>query len=143
AGIPDGTYDVVTLWEVLEHLPDPRGTLSAVRRTLKPQGLLALSTPDAGSAVARILGRRWPGWSKIPEHLFFFDRSTTRRILVEAGFHILSMRYVSLVVSWRYLLDRVGRVTGMPFHRHLPEAWLERSVKVNPLYDLMVLARRN
>jgi 2-polyprenyl-3-methyl-5-hydroxy-6-metoxy-1,4-benzoquinol methylase len=141
-GVPEESCDVVTLWEVLEHLPDPRDTLSSIRRVLTPGGVLALSTPDAGSAVARLLGSRWPGWTKIPEHLYFFDRATLRRLLMETGFVVESMRYVSLVVSRRYLLDRIGRITGLPFHRHLPPAWLERPVRVNPLYDLMVLARR-
>lgn len=142
AGFPEGSCDVVTLWEVLEHLPEPRETLAAIRRVLVPGGLLALSTPDAGSAVARLLGRRWLGWTKIPEHLFkFFDRATLRRLLVETGFRIESMRYVSLVVSRRYLLNRIGRITGLPMPLRLPEAWLERPVRVNPLYDLMVLAR--
>ncbi len=140
--VPDGSYDVVTLWEVLEHLPDPRATLLEVHRALRPGGLLALSTPDAGSAVARVLGRRWLGWTKIPEHLFFFDRPTLRRLLDQAGFEIQSMRYVSLVVSRRYLLDRVARIVGIHLHRGLPGAWLERSIEVNPFYDLMVLARR-
>jgi hypothetical protein len=92
--------------------------------------------------VARVLGRRWLGWTKIPEHLFFFDRATVGRLLRETGFIIESMRYVDLVVSRRYLLDRIGKITGVPFHRRLPERWLERPVKVNPGYDLMVLARR-
>lgn len=143
ADIPQESCDVVTLWEVIEHLPEPRGTLSAIRRVLKPGGLLALTTPDAGSTVARVLGRRWLGWSKIPEHLFFFDRSTLRRLLEEAGFHVESMRYVSPVVSRRYLLDRIGKLTGLTFHRRFPDAWLERSIKVNPFWDLMVLARRS
>jgi SAM-dependent methyltransferase len=136
-----GSLDVVTMWEVIEHLPDPRATLRHIAAVLKPGGLLALSTPDAGSRVARLMGRRWPGWKKIPEHLFFFDRSTLRRLLEECGFRVETMRYVSLVVSRGYLLDRFRDITGIGWHRRLPRAWLDRAVKVNPFYDLMILAR--
>jgi 2-polyprenyl-3-methyl-5-hydroxy-6-metoxy-1,4-benzoquinol methylase len=141
AAVPAGSCAVVTMWEVIEHLPDPAATLGAAARALAPGGLLALSTPDAGSTVARILGQRWPGWTKIPEHLFFFDRATLRRLLETAGFRVEAMRYVSLTVSRRYLLDRIEAVTGSGVRHRLPGAWLDRPVRVNPLYDLMVLAR--
>ncbi|HEY4102225.1 MAG TPA: class I SAM-dependent methyltransferase [Gemmatimonadales bacterium] len=142
AGFAPGSADVVTMWEVIEHLPDPACTLRAVRDILRPGGSLVLSTPDAGSRVARLLGRRWLGWSKVPEHLFFFDRPTLRRVLEECGFQVESMRYVPLVVSRQYLLDRVGQMIGINAHRRLPQSWLERPVRINPLYDLLVAARR-
>ncbi len=136
------TYDVVTMWEVIEHLPDPRDTLRAVAATLKPGGLLALSTPDAGSLVARLLDGRWPGWTKVPEHLTFFDKQTLGRLLRDAGFRVETRRYVPLVVSRGYLLDRIGGVVGTRLHRRLPERWLGRPVRVNPFYDLLVVARQ-
>lgn len=141
ANLPAAGADVVTMWEVIEHLPDPRATLAAVARVLRPGGMLALSTPDAGSRVARAMGRSWPGWKKIPEHLFFFDRATLKQLLEESGFHVETMRYVSLVVSRGYLLDRMADLTGLRIHRKLPAKWLEKAITVNPLYDLMITAR--
>ncbi|NOT09021.1 MAG: class I SAM-dependent methyltransferase [Gemmatimonadales bacterium] len=141
AQIAPQSVDVVTLWEVIEHLPDPRATLAAIRRVLRPGGLLVLSTPDAGSLVARALGKRWPGWGKIPEHLFFFDRRTLGTLLTEQGFVVKTMRYVSLVVSRGYLLDRVCGIAGIRPHARLSRAWLDRPVKVNPFYDLLIAAR--
>lgn len=131
----------VTMWEVIEHLPDPLATLHAVHRLLGSDGFLALSTPDAGSLVARLLGRRWPGWKKVPEHLFHFDRPTLRRLLDRAGFKVEAMRYVPLVVTRGYLLDRVRDLAGVPFDRILPRFDRSVPIQVNPYYDLFVLAR--
>ena len=142
AGIPPHSVDLVTLWEVLEHLPDPLATLRRISVILRPGGLLALSTPDAGSAVARALGGRWPGWSKIPEHLFFFDRATLRRLPTEAGFEIETMRYVGSGgepgLSARPHRIARGSPTAPAFLRALAAA---TGAGVNPLYDLMITAR--
>jgi SAM-dependent methyltransferase len=139
---PDGTFDVVTLWEVIEHLPDPRVTLAEIRRVLKPGGRLVLSTPDAGSLAARLSGRRWLGWRKVPEHLSFFDRRNLDRLLVGAGFEPVRHRYASLTVSAGFALDRAMSLLGLPRRWRAP-AWLtRRSIRINPGYDLLVDARR-
>lgn len=139
--LADASLDMVTMWEVIEHLPDPVGELREIRRICRPGARLALSTPDAGAVVARLLGTRWPGWGKVPEHLFFFDKRALRTLLNNAGFEVEEMRYVPLVVSLGYFLDRGREVTGIPFGRLVPHSALGRSIRVNPLFDLFVLAR--
>jgi 2-polyprenyl-3-methyl-5-hydroxy-6-metoxy-1,4-benzoquinol methylase len=137
---PEASFDVVTLWEVIEHVPDPRAFLQEIARVLAPGGTLALSTPDAGSLAARLSGGRWLGWQKVPEHLWFFDRPALARLLAEAGFTIVEQRYVSLTVTWGFALDRLGALLGLK----LPvPGWLrERAVAVNPGYDLMIVAKK-
>lgn len=139
---PAGHYQVITMWEVVEHLPDPAAVLADLHHLLAPGGILALSTPDAGSLVTRLMGRRWPGWQKIPEHLYFFDRGTLDRLLRGAGLEPFEWRHVSLTVSRRYLWDRLARLMPLPPQRWISPRWMERSVRVNPGYDLMVMARR-
>jgi 2-polyprenyl-3-methyl-5-hydroxy-6-metoxy-1,4-benzoquinol methylase len=141
AGYPDRSFAAVTMWEVIEHIPQPRAFIRETARILQPGGLLALSTPDAGSAVARLFGRRWLGWKKIPEHVFFFDRETLGRLLREEGFEVLSTRYVSLTVRASYALDRLAALVGVPWLARVPKAIGSASLRVNPLYDLMVVAR--
>ncbi len=140
-GYPDHSFAAVTLWEVIEHIPRPREFIREIVRILQPGGLLALSTPDAGSAVARLFGRRWLGWKKIPEHVFFFDRDTLERLLREEGFEVLSARYVSLTVRASYALERLAALVGVPWLARVPKALGETPIRVNPLYDLMIVAR--
>jgi SAM-dependent methyltransferase len=138
---PDATFDVVTMWEVIEHLPDPRTTLAEVRRIIRPGGRLVLSTPDAGSPAARLSGKRWLGWRKVPEHVYFFDRANLDRLLRQSGFMPVRHRYTSLTVSAGFALDRAMSLVGVPRRWRAP-AWLtHRAIRVNPGYDLLVVAR--
>jgi 2-polyprenyl-3-methyl-5-hydroxy-6-metoxy-1,4-benzoquinol methylase len=141
AGFPAGAFDVVTMWEVIEHLADPRNALREIRRILTPDGMLHLSTPDAGSLVARMAGKRWLGWRKIPEHLFFFDFRSLERLLASEGFQVTSHRYVPLTVTWDYALERLGAMIGLPVASLVPSGVRRRSVRINCFYDLMVSAR--
>jgi hypothetical protein len=99
-------YDVLTLWDVIEHLSDPRRDMLAAFRLLRPGGQLHVSTIDARSLVARLLGPRWP-WL-MDMHLVYFDRATLPALLEEAGFRILSRRLYTHTVSADYLLRKVA-----------------------------------
>jgi SAM-dependent methyltransferase len=90
AALPAEAFGVVTLWYVLEHVPDPRGFLALARRHLVPGGLLALKVPARDSYVARALRGRWP--LLLPEHLHYFTRPSLRALLREAGLEAPSFR---------------------------------------------------
>jgi len=70
-------FDAITLWDVLEHVPDPLGFLTACRDLLTPGGYLFLNVPDLDSLEARLLGSRWP--LLLAEHLNYFNRASLRR----------------------------------------------------------------
>lgn len=139
----DNSFDVITFWEVIEHLPDPRNFLLNVARVAKPGATILFSTPDSGSTVARVLGRNWLGWRKIPEHLFFFDKPSLARLLRETGFEVTDSRYVTLTVTWPYALERLSASLGMgrTAFDMAGRALSHRSVRINCFYDLMIVAR--
>jgi len=108
AGFPDAHFDAVTLWDVLEHLPDPSASLMEIHRILKPDGILVLRVPNAGSWDARIFGKFWAGVDA-PRHLYIFDRRTLAALLKKTGFKILRTNgnlgsYNSVVISLRFWL---------------------------------------
>jgi len=93
---PDGYFQVITLNDVLEHLPDPLGTLRVVYRKLQPRGLLILRSANGQFALlkARVYAKLFPRRQYLlhpNEHLFQFTAQTMRRVLSEAGFRVLSI----------------------------------------------------
>jgi len=90
--LPDNYFDVVTMWQVLEHLPHPLATLKEVHRILKPGGLLATSTPDIEGKMAKIFRRKW--WNLRRLHINQFTAKTLTDMLNRAGFkNVLSTEY--------------------------------------------------
>ncbi len=81
--LPENYFDVVTLWQVLEHMPYPLMVLKEVRRILKPEGLLVVSTPNIEGIPAKILMKRW--WNVRMLHTNQFTTKTLTNILKNAG----------------------------------------------------------
>jgi 2-polyprenyl-3-methyl-5-hydroxy-6-metoxy-1,4-benzoquinol methylase len=77
-------FDVVTLWQVLEHVPYPLMVLKEVHRILKPGGLIATSTPDIEGIMVKIFRRKW--WNLRRLHINQFTAKTLTDILNRAGF---------------------------------------------------------
>lgn len=92
---PDGHYDAITLWYVIEHLRDPRGAIREFHRALRPGGILVLATQDFASIQARVFGTRWL-FLDPPRHLFQFSAATLSRIAEQEGFVVRHRASASL-----------------------------------------------
>ena len=106
ANLESGLFDVITMWDVIEHLPDPVEEIRECYRLLKPGGLLCLSTMNVESAFARLLGKRWPWYMRM--HLYYFSPLTISRLLEMAGFSVRSISRHKRIVSVKYLLQKIG-----------------------------------
>jgi 2-polyprenyl-3-methyl-5-hydroxy-6-metoxy-1,4-benzoquinol methylase len=103
---PPRSFDVVTMFDVLEHTEDPKETVRAVREILADDGLFVLSYPDWGSIFARLLKRRW--WFTLSVHLFYFTRKTMTRLLEQEGFEVISMQRLYPTLQLGYLIQRLS-----------------------------------
>jgi 2-polyprenyl-3-methyl-5-hydroxy-6-metoxy-1,4-benzoquinol methylase len=119
AELPQAHFDVVTMWDVIEHLPDPRAALERVHGLLKPEGLVVVHTIDIESLFARVMGARWPWLMEM--HLYYFSRRTLRVMLEKCGFQIVSDRPQGRYLRLGYLMNRMGAL--MPLVGH-PAEWL-------------------
>jgi ubiquinone/menaquinone biosynthesis C-methylase UbiE len=85
---PDSSFDVLTAWHVIEHVEDVRETLAEWFRVLRPDGVLALETPDASSPVVRLRGSSYRKfWA--PEHTYTFTPTTLAEFMRRTGFEIM------------------------------------------------------
>jgi cyclopropane fatty-acyl-phospholipid synthase-like methyltransferase len=82
---PPGPYDTVAMMGLIEHVTDPAKFVRRAHSLLAPGGRLMLQTPDAGSALARLMHSRWPPLAPI-DHLHLFSRRSIRRLLEDCGF---------------------------------------------------------
>ena len=83
------SFDVITMFDVIEHVPDPKKTIMKIRDLLKPKGIIAVTTPNIDSLPARILGRRWEEVKRVREHIYFFSDKTFKKLLESTGFKVL------------------------------------------------------
>jgi 2-polyprenyl-3-methyl-5-hydroxy-6-metoxy-1,4-benzoquinol methylase len=114
----ESSFDVVTLWQVLEHVPYPLMVLKEVYRILKPGGLVVASTPNIESIPAKILRKKW--WDIKRLHINQFTTKTLMDILYNAGFKKISSvsyrGFVSLSILFTMMLKYVNayeRLNGL------------------------------
>lgn len=81
-----GGFDAVSMWDVIEHFSDPRQAVRTSAGTLRPGGVLSISTPDFDSAVARRFQ------VKPLEHLFYFTTRTLSRLVEAEGLRVVELR---------------------------------------------------
>ena len=104
--LADATFDVVTMWDVIEHVADPLGELRQADRLLKPGGLLVVHTMDIDSRFARLMGGRWPWLMEM--HIYYFSRRTLKHLLEKAGFTVIRIEPQGRYLRLGYFATRIG-----------------------------------
>lgn len=84
APFADASFDMVTAFHSVEHMPDPLGTLTRMIRWLAPGGIAVVEVPNAASLGASVFGPYWSGFD-LPRHLVHFTPHTMRAMLERAG----------------------------------------------------------
>lgn len=108
---PKKHFDAIVMNDLIEHVPDPKKTLSSVREWLKDDGEIFLVTPDGGSLMFSLLGKRW-FHLKPNEHIYYFTNKSLSRLLFETGFEVVFMKHIGRRRSLKTLATKSVSVTG-------------------------------
>ncbi len=145
AELPSARFDVVTMINLIEHLPSPADTLKEANRVMKEGAVLLIETPNVDSFVTAILGHRWHAFLESEHHCFFSAR-TLEKMLNKTGFSVLSTTRGNKLFSLPYLLYRLGWYsTSLPVYL---EKWLgsfnllKKTVKIPQFDELIVVAKK-
>ncbi|KKT25826.1 MAG: Methyltransferase type 11 [Parcubacteria group bacterium GW2011_GWA2_43_9b] len=139
-------YDVVTMWDVLEHLPNPKKYLEDVNKILILGGLVAINTIDRGSWWAKLLGQRWQAIAP-PEHLFYFSAGSLKILLEQNGFEIVEQSKIgkkfTLAYICKILANRYNLGFLLPAMKFLNNGyWRKISLPINLRDNIFIIARK-
>jgi SAM-dependent methyltransferase len=110
-------FDAITMFDVIEHLPDVQEAVTRCHAWLKPGGRLFITTPDRGSIVARILGRHWH-YIDLDEHIALFTKSNLTTLLERHGFAVMATRSIGRRYRLSYIERRLAYLAqGAPLMR--------------------------
>jgi len=140
------SFDVITMWDVLEHLDNPKKTLLKVNKLLNKEGLLAINTINKGSLWAKIYGKYWHLIIP-PEHLFYYSYKNLEILLSQTGFKVLyvkkigkkfSLAYIfNMLYSWQKLV--IWKKLAIFFNKSF---WRKIIIPINLRDNILIIARK-
>jgi 2-polyprenyl-3-methyl-5-hydroxy-6-metoxy-1,4-benzoquinol methylase len=143
---PAEPYDVVSAFDVLEHVLDPRDFLAGLHRLVKPGGILVLSTPNLRSFSRLLMRKRW--YFYIPEeHLFYFAPQSLSLLLQHSHFELLQRKSVGKPLTFDYSLTQFAQYNPAIYRLLrgvrplIPSRLRELSVPMH-IGEMLAIARR-
>lgn len=126
----DKRFDVVALFQTLEHLPDPKSTLKKINKILKNNGIVIITTPNQKSLISKLFGKKWFEY-KPTEHLFYYNPQSISYLLRDCNFDKIKVTRDLHYLSIEYILERIRYYVPIFF------------VLVKPLEKIAALAAFN
>ena len=103
--LPNNYFDVITLWDVIEHLSNPKRDIAKLSKSLKRGGIIAIGTPDVESLMFKILRGHHPYFIRM--HLVLFSQKTLKKLLEQNGFKIIDIYTYGRPYPLCYYLERL------------------------------------
>ncbi len=126
------SFGLVTLWDVIEHLPDPNSDLLRVFNILKHGGVAAINTPDSSSFFAKLTGKNWHLLVP-PEHLVYFNPDNLSGLLKKSGFEVVSIDKLGKKFTLQYVSQTLYRWQKLFIWK-----WLAEFLRTSPIGKLSV-----
>jgi len=105
------SIDIITMWDVIEHVRDPNQYISKIAKIIKPKGLLVLTTGSIDSLMFKIQKRNWHLLIP-PQHLFFFNPNSLTLLLSKHGLKVIKLEYEGQYTNVGYIMDKMKRLHG-------------------------------
>lgn len=102
----DNSFDMISMWDVIEHLTDPGEILTEISRILRPEGVLIVNYPDYGSIARHLLGYKWPFFLSV--HLHYFTRQSIKALLAKHKFTTTLVRPYWQTLELGYAVSRAA-----------------------------------
>lgn len=141
--IKNKKFDVITLFDVIEHLENPKKELIKIHKILNDDGIIVIGTPNIESFLVKVLKDKHPFFIRM--HLILFSKKTLNKILSDTGYEVLGSKYYGRTFPLNYYLEKLEVI--MPFARHL-NRFLNKSPRISNfsvtlnLHDEMLFVAR-
>lgn len=129
--VKEGSFDLITMFHVIEHLSDPKDVVRKLGQSLSHGGILAIETPNSLSLDAKLFRRGLWGGYHFPRHWHIFTPDSLSQLLHDAGLEVIAVRYQPGHSFWLFSFHHALK------YRLKPIAWLARAV--HPLRSLPAL----
>jgi 2-polyprenyl-3-methyl-5-hydroxy-6-metoxy-1,4-benzoquinol methylase len=140
AQYPNGFFDMIVLWHVLEHLKHPDKTIEEIHRILKPGGKLIIAVPNFSSWQAKWAGENWFHLD-LPRHLYHFPLEALRRLVEERGFEYRSAHHFSLRQNpFGWVQSAMNRLAFLPRNALYSLLLKSSEAKFSPMSRAALLA---
>jgi cyclopropane fatty-acyl-phospholipid synthase-like methyltransferase len=142
----DERFDLISAFDLVEHVPDPAAFLQQCRARLVAGGVIALSTPDTGHFLRPLMRSRWPMLQPM-QHLHLFSARALAHSLEAAGFSDVTVTTAYKTLSFGYLLDQISTLNPLlasglgTMGRLMPASALRKYRRIN-IGELLAVARR-
>lgn len=139
-------FDAVTMWDVLEHLPDPVDYLKQVNRIMNIDSILAVNTVNRKSLWARFWGKRWQMIIP-PEHLFFYSPNNLSKLFEQNGFEIVETKVLGKKFSLSYIFNILYNWQKIKFYEKLSiyfsrGIWKKISLPINLRDNIFIIVKK-
>lgn len=136
--------DVVTMWDVVEHVQDPFAFFRLLHDCLSPDGIVMFATPQSDCWFARRMGSWWTLIAP-PQHIHYFSLRSMKECLADAGFECMNVEYRGKDFQLAYIVHFVMGWLGIEWawlRRFIERPFLQRaSIRINP-HDMMIVTAR-
>ena len=124
------SFDLVTLWDVVEHISEPNQVFRDIALVLKGDGYLIVNVPNSDSVASRLFGRRWPFLLAV--HIHYFTPKSITKMLGKHGFEVVESRPYFQSLGFGYLLKRGASILGWQVQHSTAMSYLDSiSLKYN------------